>query len=95
MATTTKMTENSKNILNFFKNAGVGIKFSTTDIMTQLGLTTVGSVTGVTNSLFKKGLIDKEKAEVSGVDKEGKEIKKQGTVYWLTEEGAAFNPDAE
>lgn len=48
---------------------------------------------GVMNGLFKRGLVSKDKAPRTVVDKEGNEVEKEYTVYSLTDAGVAFDLD--
>ena len=85
----TKMTENSRKVFDFLKGNGVGTRFITKDVQTALGFEHSGSVTGSINGLYKKGFVDKvtEEREVDGKTK-------KVCVFWLTEAGANFDPDA-
>ena len=49
------------------------------------------SVSPLMTHLVKRGLVDKEKAEVSAVNAEGAAITKELTRYWVTEDGAALD----
>ncbi len=88
MATKGTMTPNSRKVLDFLKGNGVGVKFTTKDVMNALGFEKTGSVTGSINGLYKKGYVDKTK-EPREIDGKTKEV----SVFWLTEDGAAFDPD--
>ena len=81
-----KMTENSRKVFEYLKAAGAGVKFTTKQVQQDLGFEKSGSVTG----LVRKGYAVREKAIV---EVEGKE--KEVSVFYLTEEGAAFDPDAD
>lgn len=80
-----KMTENSRRVFNFLKEAGPGVKFTTKQVQSALNLEKAGSVTGSITGLCKKGLC----VRFSEPDEEGKEVK----YFALTEEGMAFDPD--
>ena len=82
-----KMTENSRKVFDYLKNAGAGVKFTTKDVQTALGLEKAGSVS--VTGLVKKGYAERfvETVEVDGKEKEVK-------YFALTEKGAAFDPDA-
>ena len=84
-----KMTENSRKVFDYLKNAGAGVKFTTKDVQTALGLEKAGSVIGSVTGLVKKGYAERfvETVEVDGKEKEVK-------YFALTEKGAAFDPDA-
>ena len=81
-----KMTENSRRVFDFLREAGAGVKFTTKQVQTALNLEKAGSVTGSVTGLVKKGL-DERFAEVG---EDGKEIK----YFALTEAGMTFDPDA-
>jgi hypothetical protein len=85
----TKMTENSRKVFDYLKNAGAGVKFTTKDVQTALGFEKAGSVTGSVTGLVKKGYAERftETVEVDGKQKEVK-------YFALTEAGANFDPDA-
>ena len=88
MAKTGTMTENSRRVFDFLKANGVGVKFTTKDVQKALDLEHSGSVTGSINGLYKKGYVDKTK-ETREIDGKEKAI----SVFWLTDAGAAFDPD--
>ena len=90
MAKKATMTPNSRRVLDFFKQAGVGVKFTTKDVQEALNLEKAGSVTGSVTGLVKKELAVREK-ETREVDGKQKEV----SVFYLTEKGAAFDPDEE
>ncbi len=81
-----KMTENSKKVFNFLKDAGPGVKFTTKQVQTALNFEKAGSVTGSVTGLVKKGYAER----FTEVGEDGKEIK----YFALTEAGMAFDPDA-
>ena len=68
----------------------VGVKFTTKDVQEALNLEKAGSVTGSVTGLVKKELAVREK-ETREVDGKQKEV----SVFYLTEKGAAFDPDEE
>lgn len=82
-----KMTENSRKVLDFLKAAGPGVKFTTKQVQTSLNFEKAGSVTGSVTGLVKKGYA----VRFSEPGEDGKEIK----YFALTEEGMAFDPDAD
>lgn len=86
----TKMTENSRRVFEYLKAAGAGVKFTTKQVQEDLGLEKSGSVTGSVTGLVRKELAVREKAIVE-VDGKEKEV----SVFYLTEKGAAFDPDAD
>ena len=86
MAKKASMTPNSRKVFDFLKGNGVGVKFTTSEVQKALDLEKAGSVTG----LVKKGFAVREK-EMREVDGKQKEV----SVFYLTEAGAAFDPDAE
>lgn len=85
------LTEKSAMVLGFLQ-ANPGGYFGD-EIAAETELNPRG-IHGVLNSLFKHGLVQKEKAnrEVTVTDKEGNEktVEKELTVYSLTDAGAAF-----
>lgn len=85
-----KMKESSRKVLDYLKQAGVGVKFTHAQVQNDLGFEKVNSVVGVVTSLCKKGLTVRENAVV---EVDGKE--KKVSVFYLTDAGAAFDPDAE
>ncbi len=85
-----KMKESSRKVLDYLKQAGVGVKFTHAQVQHDLGFEKVGSVVGSVTGLVKKGYAVREKAIV---EVEGKE--KEVSVFYLTEAGANFDPDAE
>lgn len=90
MAKKGTMTANSRRVFDFLKENGVGVKFTTRDVQDALGFDKPGCVTGSITGLYNKGYVMKEK-EVR-TDANGKE--KPVCVFYLTEAGAAFDPDA-
>lgn len=86
----TKMTENSRRVFEYLKAAGAGVKFTTKQVQEDLGLEKSGSVTGSVTGLVRRKLAVREKAIVE-VDGKEKEV----SVFYLTEAGAAFDPDAD
>ena len=89
MATKRKMTENSRKVLNFLKQAGVGVAFTTKDVQTALGFEKAGCVTGSVTGLVKKGYAERFTETVETEDGKVKEIKK----FALTESGFNYDPD--
>lgn len=85
-----KMTENSRKVLDYLKNAGVGTKFTTKEVQEALGFEKAGSVTGSITGLVKKGCAVREKATVE-VDGKEKEV----SVFYLTQAGMDYDPDAQ
>lgn len=81
-----KMTENSRKVFEFLKDAGPGVKFTTKQVQTALNFEKAGSVTGSVTGLVKKGYAER----FTEVGEDGKEIK----YFALTEAGMAFDPDA-
>jgi len=58
--------------------------------MADLGFEKAGSVTGSITGLVKKGYAVREKRTVTDDEGKSKEI----SVFWLTEAGMNFDPDA-
>ena len=85
-----KMKESARKVLDYLKQAGVGVKFTHAQVKDDLGFEKVGSVVGSVTGLVNKGYAVREKAIVE-VDGKEKEV----SVFYLTEEGAAFDPDAD
>ena len=90
MAKKGTMTENSRKVFEFLKAAGVGVRFTTKEVQTELGFEKAGSVTGSVTGLCNKGYAVREKE--TRTDAEGKT--KEVSVFYLTEAGAGFDPDA-
>ncbi len=83
------MTEGSKRVFAFLK-ANHGVKVTAQDIAADLGVK-ISVVTGSVNGLVKKGYAIREATEIVGEDGKAK-----ATSYIsLTDEGMAFDPDAE
>lgn len=91
MAKKRQMTENSRKVLDFLKEAGAGVKFTTKDVQKKLGFEKAGSVTGSVTGLVKKGYAERFTESVEDEDGKVKEIK----YFALTEAGMAFDPDAQ
>lgn len=94
MATiTTKkpMGENTKKVLAFLQETGVGVKLTAKEAMTALGFDKVAYVTGTVTALVKRGLVERFKEEEE--DENGKIVKK--SYFALTEAGAAFDINSE
>ena len=85
------MTEGGRKVLETLQKAGVGVPFTTHEMMEVCGFEKAGSVTGSVTGLVNKGYA--ERFSVTETDENGKEkiVKK----FALTEAGASFNPDAE
>lgn len=89
MATKKPMSENSRKVLAFLQEAGVGAAYSIAEVRTKLELPNTGCATGPMTSFAKKGIVEKFEETVE-VDGKVKTVKK----YALTQFGADFNPDA-
>ena len=87
----TKMTENSRQVFDYLKSAGAGVKFTTKQVQEALGFEKAGSVTGSVTGLVRKGYAERFKETVEVEEGKTKEI----SYFCLTEAGAAFDPDAE
>lgn len=87
----TKMTENSRKVFEFLKQAGPGVAFTTKEVQTKLGFEKAGSVTGSVTGLVKKGYAERFTETVEDENGKKTEVKK----FALTEAGANFDPDAE
>jgi DNA-binding MarR family transcriptional regulator len=84
------MTDNSKKVFGYLKEH-YGEKLTHQHIVAALGVSSP-AVSGSVNGLVKKGLaVRTEETEMSGED--GKEVIVK--YISLTEEGYAFDPDAE
>lgn len=88
MAAKKGMTPNSRKVLDFLKGNGVGVKFTTHDVQKALGFEKAGTVTGSVTGLVNKGYAVREK-EIREVDGKQKEV----SVFYLTQEGADWDPD--
>lgn len=86
-----KMTENSRKVFEYLKNAGAGKKFTTKEVQTALGFEKAGSVTGSVTGLVKKGYAERFKETVEVDDGKTKEI----SYFCLTDAGMNFDPDAD
>ena len=89
MAKKGTMTPNSRKVLDFLKGNGVGVKFTTHDVQKALDFEKAGTVTGSVTGLVNKGYAVREK-EIREVDGKEKEV----SVFYLTQEGYDFDPDA-
>lgn len=89
MAKKGTMTENSRKVFDFLKGNGVGVKFTTNQVKDALGFDNIGSVVGSVTGLVNKGFAERAK-EMCEVDGKNKEV----SVFWLTNAGAAFDPDS-
>lgn len=87
---TKPMTPNSRKVLEFLQGNGAGVKFTTKEVQEALGFEKVASVTGSVSGLARKGYAVWEKE--TRTDAEGNE--KVVSVFYLTDEGAKFDPDA-
>lgn len=67
------------------KHSGQAIVDGAGDILNVRG------VHAVMNGLFKRELVGKEKADLLVLDKDGNEVTKNLTVYFLTDAGIAFD----
>lgn len=84
------LKENSKLVFNYVKSHE-GEKMTAADIAEGTGLE-VRSVNGIVTSAFqRKGLMERIPAEIELEDGSHKSVK----FIRLTDEGKAFNPDAE
>lgn len=79
MAKTKGNSENTIKIVNYMKGIGVGTKQSGKEIAEALGFEKVATVTGTMLSLYKKGVVGKEKTE-------------NGTLYFITADGTNYDP---
>lgn len=86
-----KMTEGSRKVFEYLKAAGAGVAFTTKQVQEALGFEKAGSVTGSVTGLVRKGYAERITETVTDEDGKTKEVKK----FYLTEEGANFDPDAE
>lgn len=86
-----KMTEGSKKVYEALKNAGVGVEFTTHEMMELCGFEKAGSVTGSVTGLCRKGYAERVTREVTDDEGKTKEVKK----FFLTQAGYDWNPDAE
>lgn len=84
------MSEAARKVLEFLKDAGPGVKFTTKQVQTALGFEKPGSVTGSVTGLVNKGYA--ERITESYEDENGKTVEVK--YFALTPEGMEFNPDA-
>lgn len=82
------MTENSRKVFDFLKENGK--EFTAQDISAALGVS-VAAVTGSVNGLVKKGRAIRREETKTDAEGKAKVIK----YISLTDEGKAFDPDAE
>ena len=82
------MTENSRKVFDFLKENDK--EFTAQDISAALGIS-VAAVTGSVNGLVKKGRAVRREETSTGADGKAKIVK----YISLTDEGKAFDPDAE
>ena len=88
------LKENSLKVLEFVK-ANDGKNMTAADIAEGTGVE-VRSVNGIVTSAFqKKGLMVRTPAEIEVKDEEGKVSHKTVKFISLTDEGRAFDPNAE
>lgn len=90
MAKKGTMTPNSRKVLDFLKENGVGVKWTTKQVQEALGFEKAGSVTGSVTGLCNKGYAVREKEMRTDAEGKSKEV----SVFYLTEAGASFDPDA-
>lgn len=90
MAKKTSMTPNSRRVLEYLKEKGVGTEHTTREVQDALGFDKAGTVTGSITGLVKKEMAVREKRTVT--DDEGKT--KEISVFYLTQKGYDFDPDA-
>lgn len=83
------MTANSRKVFDYLKGNGVGVKFTHKEVADALGFETTAAVVGSVTGLVNKGYAVREK-ESRTVDGKEKEV----SVFYLTQEGADFDPDA-
>ena len=87
--TTGTMTANSRKVFDYLKGNGVGVKFTHKEVADALGFENTAAVVGSVTGLVNKELAVREK-ETRTVDGKEKEV----SVFWLTEKGAQYDPDA-
>lgn len=90
MAKKGTMTPNSRKVFDYLKAAGVGVRFTTKEVQEALGFEKAGSVTGSVTGLVNKEFAVREKEMRTDAEGKSKEV----SVFYLTEAGAAFDPDA-
>lgn len=83
------MTDNSRKVFDYLKENSAGADLTAKDVAEACGVS-IQAVTGSVNGLVKKGLAFREEATIEDGEKE-KTVK----YIRLTEEGYAFDPDAE
>ena len=90
MATKKPMSENSRKVLNFLKEKGVGAQFTVKQMMTELGFEKAGCVTGSINSFVKKNLVDRTVEVVEDENGKTTEVK----YFSINQAGLDYDPDA-
>ena len=85
------MSEGTRNILAFLKEAGVGTQFTAKQVASKLGFEKTNSVTGSVTSLVNKGLVARSVKTETDAEGNSKEVK----TFYLTEKGMDFNPDTD
>lgn len=83
------MTDNSRKVFNFLKE-NHGVNVTAQEIAKELGIT-ISAVTGSVNGLVKKSMAIRTEATVDAGEGKTNTVK----YISLTDEGMAFDPDAE
>ena len=91
---TKAMSENSKAILSFLKDNGVGKEFTYNQVKDALGFEKVVSVVGTITSFSKKGYVEKTNKTVEVTDENGNTKTKEVKTFALTQAGMDFDPAA-
>ena len=91
---TKAMSENSKKVLAFLKDNGVGTEFTYNQVKDALGFAKVASVVGTITSFGKKGIVEKSAKTVEVTDENGNVKTKEIKTFALTQAGMDFDPDA-
>lgn len=91
MATKKTMSEGTRKILAFLKEAGVGTPFTAKEVAKKLGFEKTNQVTGSVTALVNKELVARTVGTVTDAEGNSKEVKQ----FYITEAGMAFNPDTD
>jgi len=88
-----KVNENGRAVLAYLKanpSGAIGAVISE-----ATGVSTPRGIHGVINPMFNNKLVGKEVIKVAGLDKDGEPIQKNATLYFITDEGAAWTAPVE
>lgn len=86
---TKTMSENARKVLDYLKNAGVGVAFTYKQVAEDLGFDKPAAVVGTVTSLAKKDYVEKFEDIVETEDGKSVTVKK----FALNEAGMSYCPD--